>query len=84
MNFSRLLLGPEVVTGRVTHSHRAPQLSTALHKAALCGYSCGSHKMAAVALTEQVQMSLVHGYLTFFDAKIWKVISSELSFLTIF
>lgn len=37
--------------------------------------------MAAVELTEEVQMSLVYGYITFFDRKIPKVISFELFFL---
>lgn len=39
LNFSRSLR-PEVLPGGVTHRHRAPQ-SAALHKAGLCGYSCG-------------------------------------------
>lgn len=65
-------------------THQASQLNMALHKAALCGHSCGSHKMAAVELTEEVQMSLVYGYITFFDRKIPKVINFELCFLTIF
>lgn len=43
---------------------RAPQLSTALHKTALCGHSCASHKMAAAELMEEVGKSLVRGHLT--------------------
>lgn len=34
--------------------------------------------MAAVELTEQVRMSLVHGYLTFFNRRMLTVISFEL------